>query len=709
MKQQDEKPKQLARRDPRRRFRLLNEVPDDELGFIGSIAGDYTVAAMRKARPDPIWKTAAQEAAFYDTIDAKLNVDGADPFYHSLLSRLATEEPDIADALTLAESPDYAKVREHVPSALYAAFIRLYSSNPDTYRTASKVDEYVHQLLEMMPEFAQLRESTKRDLFATSCAFSKVWRPIMEQLKSAVKPKSQPGDGKPDGKPEGKGKGKQDGDEEGQNGGEPDAGDGKAPGDATGKGKGDDNGKPKEGDDQPELKDPAPSQALSDAMKQAKESAEVANQVRDAGTAAGHGMERKEIQLPSELIRRIAQANAGNPALARLMKTVAEIVGRFQSSAISFMTKNGHAEARPIGMTIGNDVARMDPLEFIKKRHSPALFRKDFAEGALSQFIIKGSSRMGRGPVIILADESGSMTEGSAEIANSKDGLHNGKLKCTKDTWVRALVQSLSKVCRQQQRPLLYFPFTEGIEPGMRAEEAGPRTAFINGGTNITRSLIEMIGLIWPETLSDPLLKDLVSERHRQYSLTPERLNKLRDGMSRESRREMERCRDGGDIILITDDNCGVSFGTLYGSVTTARSMLAGLLKRRGTRLMGIRLAGNALVDPHEVNGSGKRVIDLDRDRDRNSANQLIRIIEQEMGNPQQCYHEHPAGFAALSKEPTHFRRLESAKALADKFKKTPSLLSMLTDRALQIYGSPLHQEDLEGAVHRFLFSGGTR
>lgn len=135
----------------------------------------------------------------------------------------------------------------------------------------------------------------------------------------------------------------------------------------------------------------------------AAEAAEAFGQLPGIGGGEAHNLSLdQQIEL--------AEKWAANPNL----KAIARMLGRMLRSMVfkrEARTKNVSIE--PVGVTTGNDLARLLPHELARAYSSNTLiktsFVKDFAERSLLQYDMEGKAPAGKGPIITVHDGSGSM------------------------------------------------------------------------------------------------------------------------------------------------------------------------------------------------------------------------------------------------------------------------------------------------------------
>lgn len=137
--------------------------------------------------------------------------------------------------------------------------------------------------------------------------------------------------------------------------------------------------------------------------------------------------------------------------------------------------------------------------------------------------------------------------------------------------------------------------------------------------------------------------------------------------------------RDSADVVILTDDQQPLTEPyTILRAVVVKRAM-ALLKKRHGTRFLAVRLLGEACADPEQA--------------EREMAKYTAQQQSQQERDAKRLYGDMTADLRSFFPEalPT-------------------SPTAYLSDRHLDVFGNLLLQgEKLDGAIHRFLFSGGTR
>jgi uncharacterized protein with von Willebrand factor type A (vWA) domain len=218
--------------------------------------------------------------------------------------------------------------------------------------------------------------------------------------------------------------------------------------------------------------------ALRDAEQQAEETEE-------ACQAFGWGREGTEIsQTPSTEKIRIAKLLKQNPQVAEMVK----LAGRFIRIAEKKQEQKVDYERSEIeGITLGNNLPDVLPSEILRLA-DPDLeytFFRDYAESALTEYELKGVERVGKGPVIVQIDCSGSMC-GEPDI------------------WSKAIALAMYSIARRQKRDFAIVLFNTVIvkelflEKGEKDSENILKilTAGTGGGTEFVPPLGRAVDLI---------------------------------------------------------------------------------------------------------------------------------------------------------------------------------------------------------------------
>ncbi len=216
------------------------------------------------------------------------------------------------------------------------------------------------------------------------------------------------------------------------------------------------------------------------ALRQAADELEGAERFAFAwGTDPGSA-QRVEKHEKFELARRLRS----DPKL----RQVADLAGRMRNvAAAKQRERSKYVPSEAVGVTQGNDLSRVLPSELMRLA-VPELrlfFLRDFVEGRLMQYELKGREREGRGPLVVCLDSSGSMGESVGQY--------------TKEVWSKAILLALFWIAARQKRAfacvhfgskseirVFEFPDPRSARPGEVAEMAA---FFFGGGTDFEAPL----------------------------------------------------------------------------------------------------------------------------------------------------------------------------------------------------------------------------
>jgi uncharacterized protein with von Willebrand factor type A (vWA) domain len=195
-----------------------------------------------------------------------------------------------------------------------------------------------------------------------------------------------------------------------------------------------------------------------------------------AGTGMGLGAD-----LPVNSIRGLAQRLRNDARLRR----IALLAGRFKRIAASKRRQNvKHGADEITDITQGADIARLLPCELCKLGR-PALrllFMRNLLERQCLQYQLTGAETLGKGPLVVALDKSGSM-EGP------------------RDTWATALALALLEQAQRENRMFALLLFNAGVkyEAIVKPTEQLPEPALFQGcagGTSIDAALTRALKII---------------------------------------------------------------------------------------------------------------------------------------------------------------------------------------------------------------------
>jgi uncharacterized protein with von Willebrand factor type A (vWA) domain len=163
---------------------------------------------------------------------------------------------------------------------------------------------------------------------------------------------------------------------------------------------------------------------------------------------------------------------------------IAKKAGRFVRLALEKQeTKTVRGRDVLTGVTVGADIARIIPAEFATMKHPVmrrAFYRK-FLQKELLQYKTEGQGKLGRGPIVVCIDNSGSMS-GDREI------------------WAKAFAMGLLQIAKKQKRAAAVIHFgskSEILKFRFPKDGSGDILSsmeyFFNGGTCFEEPLDEAI------------------------------------------------------------------------------------------------------------------------------------------------------------------------------------------------------------------------
>lgn len=183
------------------------------------------------------------------------------------------------------------------------------------------------------------------------------------------------------------------------------------------------------------------SRAIQSASAETQESKEDLQNLLAGGAGASSGEgEMKKIPLRDQIA--LAETLRQNKKL----REIAEWAGNFKSIARK-KQKSKHTESLDrSGMTLGDDVERLLPQELgmMLKETTKIDFLRRFAEGQTMMYSPKGKETLGKGPIIICLDQSGSMQQ--------------------LDSQSKGFVLALAMIAKKQRRDFVVIPFSNRVE-----------------------------------------------------------------------------------------------------------------------------------------------------------------------------------------------------------------------------------------------------
>lgn len=192
------------------------------------------------------------------------------------------------------------------------------------------------------------------------------------------------------------------------------------------------------------------------------------------GAAPGAKLNKTRI---GNLMKRVAKS--------QYLKKIIELAGRFRRVAQSQQRQKAkHGLDEVVGIVQNNDIPRLLPQE-LAQFNDPDLeldFLRRLQERQTLCFDFKGIESVAKGPIIVVVDESGSMSGTKIETA-------------------KALALAMAWIARKQRRWCCFMAFSGGsehrtiiMEPGKQNEEELVEwlEGFIGGGTTLDVPLVEL-------------------------------------------------------------------------------------------------------------------------------------------------------------------------------------------------------------------------
>jgi len=224
------------------------------------------------------------------------------------------------------------------------------------------------------------------------------------------------------------------------------------------------------------------SQAIADASQEAHEAKVDLVNLLAGGSGAGVGeSELQKLPLRDQI------KLAGLLSKNKKMKEIADWAGRFKAIARK-KQKNKQAETIDrSGVTLGIDVERLLPSELVAYKNplTKLDFLRRYAEGQTMTYAREGKETLGKGPIILCLDQSGSM----ANI----DGQSKG------------FALALMMIAKRQRRDFAIIPFSSASKQKMFFYEKGKMKpsdlvnlaeTFLGGGTSFTPPLQKAVNII---------------------------------------------------------------------------------------------------------------------------------------------------------------------------------------------------------------------
>lgn len=251
-------------------------------------------------------------------------------------------------------------------------FSRL-AEEPEAVESPTSWASKAQSIVDELPEFDALRASVAHDADLASLATKEILKAVASRLPALLDAQHDEAD---------------QGDQQGQGG---------AAGGQGGNGSGQTSDRAKA--------------ALRAALRRAVEQgAKAATDAREALEGLAPGMGATPATHEQEDTTRLALAEMllNNPEFADVLRKAGKLRRLAQSDA---KKRTSGAVGTIVGLERGADLGRVLPAQYARLRHPKlrTLLKKDLAERSLMQYRVEGHEPQGRGPIVILVDESGSM------------------------------------------------------------------------------------------------------------------------------------------------------------------------------------------------------------------------------------------------------------------------------------------------------------
>lgn len=235
--------------------------------------------------------------------------------------------------------------------------------------------------------------------------------------------------------------------------------------------------------------------------------------------AQTYGFDRGAIQR-MDAESRIALAKRLN---SQKLKDVAALFGRMRRLQLSEQKRRvDYARDEVVSLTVGDDLARMLPTELTKMEDEDLqwLFYLDLIERRVPSYKLEGTDKVGRGGIVYLPDESGSMS-----------GL--------RDVFSKSLGLCLLSQCRDEGRSFSAYPFSSAYD--MREQHFEKPSDFspeaiidfvelyFGGGTDPRPALRKAMDYLLEEASSNKLERsDIVIATDGDFGMDDEFLMRLK-------------------------------------------------------------------------------------------------------------------------------------------------------------------------------------
>jgi hypothetical protein len=194
------------------------------------------------------------------------------------------------------------------------------------------------------------------------------------------------------------------------------------------------------------------------------------------------------------------------------LRLIAKLAGRFKRiAAAKLRQKVRHGADEVCDIECGDNLGKMLPVELAKLTHPTRrlLFLKNLVERQCLQYQLRGTDRLGKGPLVVCLDKSDSMCG-------------------PKDTWSTAVALALLEVAQRDRRPFALLGFDTRIrsEHVVKPGQPLPEEALFvscDGGTDIDKVMRRALEVI--KLNPSPLKKAdvvLISDGESDIDLAPQ-------------------------------------------------------------------------------------------------------------------------------------------------------------------------------------------
>jgi uncharacterized protein with von Willebrand factor type A (vWA) domain len=271
----------------------------------------------------------------------------------------------------------------------------------------------------------------------------------------------------------------------------------------------------------------AQSQAAAQAAQQLQNSAHAAGQElkADEEQAGGYGIGPGELKMmPFEERQALTRKlNHGK------MKKLANLIGQFREYADAERRRKVKIVPQEnFSVELGRDLNRLLPDEFNRLAipETEDLFWLRYASSSLMQWVKHGPGNMGKGPILLVCDESGSM--GCVVDADGN----------TREMWSKAIGIALADQARRGKRDFTYIGFSSGGQHWQLDFPGGETPIdklqqfvehFYCGGTEYTGPLGRAMNLIEEAAANGRPKPDIVFVTDDDCSVPPEFVETFRE------------------------------------------------------------------------------------------------------------------------------------------------------------------------------------